>query len=183
MLEHINETTAMDLVRLLLDEDRLRILGLVGREPCTEQMLAAVLAVKPNALMRHVRQLRQAGLVAVVVNDDQELYTLDVAAIQRAKRALFAPTADAPPVDDAAKTLAVFVHDGRIRHMPTHPDKLRVVLAWLAGQFEAGRDYTEAEVNDLLSRHHEDFALWRRYLVDEGWMTRQRGIYRKLDRS
>lgn len=182
MLEHIDETTAMDLVRLLLDEDRLRILGLVGREPCSEQMLVAALAVKPNALMRHVRQLRQAGLVAVVVEDGRELYTLDVAAIQRAKRALFAP-ADAPPVDDEAKTLAVFVHDGRIRHMPTHPDKLRVVLAWLADQFEVGRDYTEAEVNDSLSRHHEDFALWRRYLVDEGWMTRQRGIYRKLERS
>ena len=182
MLQDINDTSCLDLLKLLLDEDRLRVLGMAARQPCAEQTLAADLGIKPGALMRHLRQLRQAGLLTVTVEDGQELYALDVAAIQQAKRALFAPAAADLPADDEAKTLAVFVQNDRIRHLPTHLDKLRVVLAWLAGHFDAGRTYTEAEVNALLSRHHEDYALWRRYLVDEGLMERERGIYRLTTR-
>ncbi|MEZ4554915.1 MAG: DUF2087 domain-containing protein [Caldilineaceae bacterium] len=62
-----------------------------------------------------------------------------------------APAAADLPADDDAKTLAAFVQNDRIRHLPTHPDKQRVVLAWLAGHFDAGRTYTEAEVNALLA--------------------------------
>ena len=183
MLQDLNETSCIDLLKLLLDEDRLRVLGTVARRPCTEQTLAAELGIKPGALMRHLRQLRQAGLLTMTVEEGQDLYALDVAAIQQAKRALFAPAAADQPADDDAKTLAAFVQNDRIRHLPTHPDKLRVVLAWLAGHFDTGRTYTEAEVNALLARHHEDYALWRRYLVDDGWMTRERSIYRLTPRA
>jgi len=36
------------------------------------------------------------------------------------------------------------------------------------------------KVNTLLQRHHPDFAALRRYLIDEGFMERHAGIYRRL---
>ncbi len=40
-----------------------------------------------------------------------------------------------------------------------------------------GRRYNEAEVNEIISRRHPDFATLRRHLVDEELMQRQRSIY------
>ena len=49
------------------------------------------------------------------------------------------------------------------------PEKLRV--------FEPGIRYPEREVNVLLAVWHPDVAALRRYLVDEGFLTREAGVY------
>lgn len=56
--------------------------------------------------------------------------------------------------------------------MPTAPAKRRIVFDWLAGRFDVGRHYTEAEVNELLDGHVEDHVSLRRALVDEGFLDR-----------
>src|SRR2546423_235561 len=55
--------------------------------------------------------------------------------------------------------------------------KRLAVLRWLVEDFQPGRRYPEREVNQILGRHHPDFAALRRYLVDEELMQRSRGIY------
>ena len=52
--------------------------------------------------------------------------------------------------------------------------KLDLMLAFFAAQFEAGRDYTETEVNDLLNEHHSfnDAATLRRMLIGIGVLDR-----------
>ena len=52
-----------------------------------------------------------------------------------------------------------------------------MVLDHLAGLFEAGVRYREAEVNQALRAFHPDVAALRRYLVDEGFMQREQGVY------
>jgi hypothetical protein len=52
-----------------------------------------------------------------------------------------------------------------------------MVLEVLAQEFEPGRRYTEREVNEVLGRWHSDVAALRRYLVDEGLLDREPGIY------
>ena len=56
--------------------------------------------------------------------------------------------------------------------MPAAHGKRLVVLNHLAGLFEPGRRYPEREVNELLGRYHPDYALLRRYLVDDGFLDR-----------
>ncbi len=73
--------------------------------------------------------------------------------------------------------LARFVHDGRLVVVPTKRAKLRVVLDHLAQEFEPGERYAEREVVDKLSGYHEDHAMLRRALVDEGFLTREGGVY------
>jgi hypothetical protein len=67
--------------------------------------------------------------------------------------------------------------DGRLRSIPTKHSKLNVVLDHLSQAFEPGRTYPEAEVNDILTRFHPDYAALRRYLVENGFMTREDNVY------
>lgn len=55
--------------------------------------------------------------------------------------------------------------------------KRRAFLASVAPSFEPGRSYDERYVNEVLSRHYADVAALRRYLVDEGFLDRDRGRY------
>jgi hypothetical protein len=70
-----------------------------------------------------------------------------------------------------------FGADGRLHTIPSKRSKLLVVLDRLAQEFEPGRTYPEAEVNDVLNRFHPDHAALRRYLVENDFMTREDGWY------
>ena len=67
--------------------------------------------------------------------------------------------------------------DGSLRTIPTKRAKLLVVLDHLAQSFELGRVYPEQEVNEMLKGSHPDCAALRRYLVEDGFLTREDGFY------
>lgn len=76
-----------------------------------------------------------------------------------------------------AKVLQAFVRDGRLVQIPARRGKRRIVLEFLAQEFEPGVQYTESEVNERLARWHPDFCALRRYLVDEDFLDRASGNY------
>ena len=67
--------------------------------------------------------------------------------------------------------------DGRLRSIPAKHSKLLVVLDHLSQQFEPGRRYAEAEVNETLQRFYPDVAALRRSLVENDFMTREDNVY------
>ena len=67
--------------------------------------------------------------------------------------------------------------DGRLHTIPSRHAKLLVVLDHIAQSFEPGRTYPEAQVNDVLTAFHPDYAALRRYLVENQFLTRQDGVY------
>lgn len=74
--------------------------------------------------------------------------------------------------------LRTFLVDGRLTAIPAKRSKRLVLLDVLAQEFDLGRRYPEAEVNERLRPFHEDVAALRRYLVDEGFLDRDTpGIY------
>jgi len=75
------------------------------------------------------------------------------------------------------RVLANFMDAGRLKQIPARAKKRRVVLRWLADHFRPAERYPEAQVNDILRRYHDDFALLRRLLVDEELMHREAGMY------
>jgi len=82
-------------------------------------------------------------------------------------------------VEDAHndRLVARFIKNGRLVIMPSKRSKLRAVLDHIAQEFELGRNYPETEVNAVLHRYYDDHAALRRYLVDEGFMSREGGAY------
>lgn len=67
--------------------------------------------------------------------------------------------------------------DGRLATMPTKRSKRLVVLDHIAQRFELGQTYSEADVNDVLTDFHHDYAALRRYLVDEQFLSREANVY------
>jgi hypothetical protein len=76
-----------------------------------------------------------------------------------------------------AAVFAAFFVGGRLQAVPVKRSKRLVVLDHLARAFEPGVRYPESEVNARLQVFHPDYAMLRRYLVDEDFMTRDHGIY------
>jgi hypothetical protein len=70
-----------------------------------------------------------------------------------------------------------FVMDGRLVQMPGKRAKRLLVLDHLAQSFEPGRTYPEKEVNAILGGFHDDYAALRRYLVEEGYLSRESNVY------
>jgi hypothetical protein len=85
---------------------------------------------------------------------------------------------DASPED--AKVLRSFLVDGRLESIPAQHRKRQVVLRFLLERvFTEDRDYPEKEVNQRLALFHPDVASLRRYLVDDGYVSREGGLYRR----
>jgi hypothetical protein len=78
---------------------------------------------------------------------------------------------------ERAKVLRAFTADGRITSMPAKWSRKLVLLDVVAQSFDPGRAYSEAEVNEVLLRWHDDYAALRRYLVDADYLGRENGFY------
>ena len=63
--------------------------------------------------------------------------------------------------------------DGVLSHFPKKEKKKVVILRHLIKRFETNRQYTEAEVNEILKEAFHDFVTLRRYLIDYGFMGRK----------
>lgn len=169
-----------DLLRVLLDEERLRVLGLLSLSPRSVTELAEATGMRSGDVRHHLRALRRVGLVTNESTHQNSLYSFDVDGTQALKREFFAaPSAD---LSDDEKVLQAFVKDGKLLSIPVKAAKLQLVLAWLVELFEADRRYPEAEVNAILNQVHEDHATLRRLLVDHGLMDRAGGVYWRLEK-
>jgi hypothetical protein len=167
---------AATIAGLLADPTRLKVVAALalGAGTIVEVSAAAGLPLKDVALA--ARRLARGGLVH---RDGHELalHTEQFGAAARAA----AESAPAPeplssdPAEDAV--LSAFVRNGRLVSIPAQRAKRRVVLAHLVRIFEPGVRYPEREVNVLLGVWHADVAALRRYLVDEGLLTREAGVY------
>ena len=170
---------AATIVGLLADPTRLKVVAALalGAGTIEEVADAAELPLKDVALA--ARRLGRAGLVR---RDGHRLELL----VDRFQAAARAAAASAPPPErlseDPAEdaVLSAFVRDGRLTSIPAQHSKRLVVLAHLVRVFEPGVRYPEREVNALLAVWHPDVAALRRYLVDEGLLAREGGVYWRI---
>jgi hypothetical protein len=169
---------AGDLVGMLADDDRRKVVAalVLGASTTSEVMRAT--GLEGRHVVRALNRLVAGGLV---IEGPDDAHVLLEAAFQLAARAVAAARpvrdehGDAPP--DEAKVLRAFVRDGRVTSIPTSWSKRRILLEWLAQRFEPGRRYSEPMVNLILGQVHPDTAALRRYLVDDGFMSRDHGEY------
>ena len=167
--------TPSDFVRLLLDPVRLAVAGDAVAEASDASTLAARLDVDERAIAEARGKLMAAGLLV----DGR----LDQAALLNVAQQLPTdPPADATVVDgpwtaEEVLVLNRFFSGDRLQSIPSNLAKRRVVLERLAQEFEPGVRYEEADVNFRLQLFYSDYAALRRYLVDEGLMSRADGVY------
>jgi DNA-binding transcriptional ArsR family regulator len=174
----------VQLYKLFLDENRLKILGSLAQKANTVHELARVFGLKEPLVSRHLIKLGEAGLVRSHIEDQQTWYELDLEFLHGLKKDLFAYEGLTPATsgeeDEADKVLRNYLEGERLTQIPVKHSKRMIILAWLADKFETGMKYPEKTVNETLKRHHPDCASLRRALVDHGFMQREGGVYWRI---
>jgi len=176
------EVELLDFFKALADPSRLKIVGLLARQPCTVEQLAALLNLRASTVSHHLAFLKHVGLVSARAEGYYNVYQLEEKALQDKSRRLFSPgelSAAIRDVDLAAydhKVIADFSKpDGSLKEIPAQRKKLEIILRHVVQAFEPGRHYTEKQVNEMLKKFHTDTATLRRELVGYRLMQRQGG--------
>jgi predicted transcriptional regulator len=177
----------LDFFKVLADANRLKIIGLLAAQSYTVEQLAEILHLGASTVSHHLSRLNEAGLVSARAEGYYNYYSLQTNILEEMARRLLSRqtlTALAPEVDVDAfdkKVLRDFLApDGRIKAFPAQEKKFLAVLRYALRDFEEGRQYSEKEVNEILSRYHEDTASLRRAFIDYRYMARQAGIYWRI---
>jgi hypothetical protein len=167
---------AGELLGLLAEPDRLRAAAALALGAGAPGEIAERAGLSLKDTMRALARLEAGGLVS----SGKDGWLLHTDLLKDVARA----AAPAEPADDygtadreVAAVLRSFLRDGRLSSIPAHRGKRLVVLDHVVRVFEPGVRYPEREVNALLRAFHDDTAALRRYLVDEGLMSREAGEY------
>ena len=171
--------TPNEILRALADPERLAIAGRLARADASPGELAAELGIPAARVRKHLNRLTSSGVARL--NDDRRTYRLDPETLRWAAQEVGPPReagiALGATTEDEEAVLRTFFREGRLTEIPAKESKRRVVLERIALEFEPGVRYDEKAVNVIVSRFHHDYAAIRRYLVDEGFLTRERGEY------
>lgn len=164
-----------EFVRITVDPIRLAVLGGAAVGDLDAERIAAGTGVPLRRVQREIGSLTQAGLIR---DGRLDLRLLQSLAAQLPRQPEAAPgVIEGPWTAEETRVLQTFFSGDRLTEIPSAQGKRRVVLERLAMEFEPGVRYAEREVNFTLALFHADFAALRRYLVDEGIMTRADGVY------
>jgi predicted transcriptional regulator len=177
----------LEFFKVLADEKRLQIVGLLARQDYSVEELATILELSSATVSHHLRRLQKAGLVQARAAQHYHIYSLRLQALHEMAQKILSGDAlqeTAQELDLDAydrKVLRTFMDGERLKSIPRQWKKREVILSYLVEQFESDRRYTEKEVNEIISRTHEDYAALRRYLVDSRRLARQREIYWRVE--
>jgi DNA-binding transcriptional ArsR family regulator len=180
--------TLLEFFKAMADASRLKIIGLLAGGERSVQDLARALGLKEPTVSHHLAILKAQGLVTARAEGTTRWHALDRGALERLTKRVLQPASEKsarqsprPAQDFDAKVLKNFVAaDGTLKQVPAARKKRGVVLRWLMRDFEPGRRYSEAEVNERIQTHHWDSATLRRELIGHRMLARKDRAYWRL---
>jgi len=176
-----NDNEMLDFIKVLADANRLKMVGLLAQRPYSGEELAALLGLKASTVSHHLSRLSKVGLVSARAEGYYSVYRLEEATLHKMGRlfshtVLVSAAADVDMDGYDRKVVGDFTRpDGSLKEIPSQRRKLGAILRYVARDFEMGKHYTEKQVNETLSRYHEDTATLRRELVGTKLMEREAG--------
>ncbi|MEM9516208.1 MAG: DUF2087 domain-containing protein [Actinomycetota bacterium] len=165
--------------RALLDRSRLAVAGALAVSARSVDELIALTEMPRRSVVEALGELRAAGLA----DHEGDHYWLDADALRQiaADTAVMPAPADPSIVDSASGDERAVLwrwFSGRsLTEIPTASATRHIVLERIAQEFEVGKHFSEATVNERLGEFHADVAALRRYLVDADLLDRADGVY------
>ena len=187
---HTNDEQLLTFFKALADANRLKIVGLLAQQPYTVEQLAAMLHLRPSTVSHHLSKLSEAGLVRGRTESYYNVYELESEKLRGFAQSLLSnealPAAAAMVDTDAysRKVLDDFLlPDGKLRSIPAQRKKLEAVLQHIAREIAADVHYDEKQINEILSRFHQDTATLRREMIGYRILARAGGAYWKTENN
>lgn len=174
--------------KVLGNENRLRMAGLLAQRDYTVSDLAGEMGLRESTVSEYLAMFREFGLVTVRPVGTSRVYSFNAATLTEMNKLVhsreqLASISEESPENYELRVMQSFVKDGRITSFPAALKKQLVLLTWIARQIEPGREYGEKEISAFLKGFNDDYATIRRELVDWHFMTREAGRYWLLPES
>jgi predicted transcriptional regulator len=181
-MTEIQSEKLLEFFKALSDANRLKIVGILAKQPRNVEQIAKDLGVSVSTVSHHLSYLSHVGLVEARAQGHYYIYSLKTETLRAMAQHLLTqdnlPKLSEEVEGDAfeRKVMANFVDaEGCITAFPAQEKKFLVLLRYVLKAFEPGKHYSEKQVNEVLLRFNEDTAVMRRSLVDFGMMARQGG--------
>ena len=172
----------LELLKLIADETRLKILNILLKEDSYVEKIACELSLTPATICYHLKKMESAGVVNCSRSQFYIIYSLNRDIFEKPLYELIKK--DDVVIDTEEKykkeVISNFFKYGRLTQIPTQRKKREIVLFEILKQFETDREYGEKEVNEIILRYHEDFCTIRREMIAFGMMTRDHEIYKRV---
>ncbi len=168
------------LIGLLAEPERLRVVSALVLGAHIPSELIEATGLDQRAVGRALQRLEAGGLISA----DRGGFAVHTELFKQAAR-----TAAAPPKPEdhgysdegIGSTVRRFIRDGRLLRLPAQRSRRVAVLEHIAQAFQPGSRYSEKEVDVELrawcAGGEADHVTLRRYLVDEGLLSREGGEY------
>jgi DNA-binding HxlR family transcriptional regulator len=179
--------TLLQFFKVLGNESRLKILGLLANDERSVGELATLLELREPTVSHHLAAMKELGLVDVRADGNVRFYILNTNFLEDLNKDVFSQdhlaSLVSEPTGDAweNRILSLYLDGETIKEIPMKRKKQRVILKWLVQKFEMDRKYHELELNERLRVYNPDVAALRRYMVEEQLMARDnQNIYWRL---
>ena len=175
-LTRSDSLTVAEFLRLAVDPDRLAVLGLAATGPLDIEEAAHRLTMTVGQVRRAVSRLVEAGLLDENLSLDRSVLRSLAASLPR-DEPVAPEVLEGPWTHSEKQILGKYFVGSRLTEIPVSRSARTVVLERLASEFDVGLRYSEKQVNSTIQTFHSDYAALRRYMVDEGFLTRAEGSY------
>lgn len=185
----MTEENAIKLFKCLADKSRIQILKSLAMEDMYVERLAERLCLTPATISFHLKKLSEIGAVRSYKTQYYTMYSLCRDTFAVTILDILKEQSDEAELQDKReqayrrKVIDAFFEYGRLKSIPAQRKKERIVLEEIAKAFEAGRIYSEREVNIIIADYHDDFCTIRRDMISEGLMERDEKGYRLCSRK
>lgn len=168
---------AVSLFRLLGDETRYKIICLLYQSDSYVELLAEQLGLTPGTICFHLKKLENAGIVQCSRSQFYIIYSLNKEIFTRTIESFLEIKTEKNPDElYRQKVLSSFFVGEKLQSIPVQEKKRLIVLERIMSDFTE-ETYTEKDVNRMITLHYDDYCTLRRWLVSDGFMSRENEIY------
>ncbi|MBN2604677.1 MAG: metalloregulator ArsR/SmtB family transcription factor [Bacilli bacterium] len=174
------------LFKVLSDKSRLKLINSLSKESSYVELLSEKLGLNPSTISFHLKKLEAIGLVSSKKEQYYVMYYLNKEVLDFQLLDLISSLNDDNPDEERREKIyyqtiiSNFFEGTKLRSLPVQRKKRQVILKEIAKSFQKDVDYTEKEVNQIISEYHEDYCTIRRDFISEKIFERNNGIYRRI---
>ena len=180
-MEVDNSLLQTQLFKCLTNPIRLKILGVLAVKPYTIKDLSSLLHLKSNRVLHNLGHLIEYGIVKATGDTGTLTFELDKHMLLNFNKENFNSQRDDNDLtignadEWKRKVLNTYIEKGQLISIPAKRKYRDIILDWLVNKFEKGTNYSEKQVNEILSQYHADVATLRREFIMTRLMQRENG--------
>lgn len=173
------------ILKAIADHSRMKILASLNKQPMYQELLAERLGLNPSTVSFHLKKLEKLNLITSTKEQYYKIYRLNKELLNITLMKIINETELDLSEEEREniynnEVLSNFFKDGKLISIPVQRKKREIILKELASKFDFDKEYTEKEVNLIISEYHDDFCTIRREFIATKLFTRENMIYTKI---